>query len=202
MGGTARVERAVMPKVRMDTGLLRGKSPRRVVLEERIQQISCRTAEARNQRSRRPFPLRKGGFIVGKRSDIRPILFGGGTQGTSEPVVSLSSLPIEEEEFLPEDVKDFSNLRVAGEKRPTGAHLSENRPDRPHIDAGAVLAGSEEDFRRPIPKADDLQRRMFLMPSDHSYDVNAYLVSIRPQWNTKGSGQSKVPQLEIPLSVD
>lgn len=95
MGGAARVERAVMPKVRMDTGLLRGKPPRRVVLEERIQQISCRAAEARNQRSRRPFPFRKRGFIIGKRSDIRPILFGGCTQGTSEPIVSLSSLPIE-----------------------------------------------------------------------------------------------------------
>lgn len=100
IGGAARVERAVMPKVMMDTGLLRGKPPSRVVPKERIQQISCRAAEARNQRSRRAFPLGKGGFIVGKRNDIRPILFGGCTQGTSESVVSLSNLPIKRKNIL------------------------------------------------------------------------------------------------------
>jgi hypothetical protein len=37
--------------------------------------------------------------------------------------------------FILEDLEDFVNLRVSGKERFSGAHLCEDRANRPHIHA-------------------------------------------------------------------
>ena len=60
-------------------------------------------------------------------------------------------------EDLLEDLEDFVDLRVTGEERFAGAHLSEDGADRPHVDTGGVLTTAEQDFGSSIPEGDDLQ---------------------------------------------
>ena len=40
---------------------------------------------------------------------------------------------------LPEDLENLVNLRITREKGLSCAHLGENTPNRPHINAGGVL---------------------------------------------------------------
>jgi hypothetical protein len=58
--------------------------------------------------------------------------------------------------FLPEDLEDLVNLRIAREQWLLGDHFGEDASHRPHVDTGGVLATSQENLGSSVPERDDL----------------------------------------------
>jgi hypothetical protein len=57
---------------------------------------------------------------------------------------------------VPEDLENLVNFRVAWEEWLLGTHLCKDATHGPHVDAGRVLAASEQNFWCTIPQSDDL----------------------------------------------
>ena len=85
-----------------------------------------------------------------------------------------------------QEPKDPVQLVVLGSPRhqwPAVGHLGKDAPDAPNVNGGRVFAGSQQYVGRPVPQRHDL-------------------VGVGPHGNPKGSGQTKVGQLELSLPID
>lgn len=83
----------------------------------------------------------------------------------------------------PEDLEDLVNLGITSEQRLARAHLGEDAADGPHIDAGGVLAATEQNLRGAVPQRDDL-------------------VGVCAERHTEGSREPEIRELEVAVAVD
>jgi hypothetical protein len=60
------------------------------------------------------------------------------------------------ERYIPENLEDLINFGVAREEWSSGAHLSEDYSNRPHIYTSRVLPASKKNLRGTIPQCDNL----------------------------------------------
>lgn len=88
-----------------------------------------------------------------------------------------------QQQYVPEDLEDLVNLGIAREERLAGTHLGEDAADGPHVNAGGVLASTEQDLRGAVPQSNDL-------------------VGVSAQGNTEGARKTKVGQLQVAVSID
>lgn len=128
-------------------------------------------------------PLGETGLEVGEAGDAGPVFFSGSTEDA-------------------EDLEDFVNLRVAGEQGFACGHLGEDAANGPHVDACAVLTATEEDFGCAVPEGDDLRGVSIDMSRVKAAERFAYLVGVGAERDTKGSGQTKIGELEVALLVN
>lgn len=82
-------------------------------------------------------PLGEARLEVRERGDARPFVVGRCTEDA-------------------EDLEDFVDFGVAREERLACAHFGEDAAHGPHVDAGGVGAGAEQDFGGAVPEGDDL----------------------------------------------
>lgn len=137
---TPRVHKRALIEVRVHASLLCRDTRGRVVHEQGIQQIEAIVVEAGNgEVCVVALPFGERGLEVWEAGDAGPVELGRGA----------------------EDAEDFEyliNLAVAGKEGLAGAHLGEDAANGPHVDAGAVGAAAEEDFRGAVPECDNLGR--------------------------------------------
>lgn len=81
------------------------------------------------------------------------------------------------------DFKDLVNLGVTWEERMSQSHLGKDAADGPHVDGGAVVSRAQQHFGRTVP-----ERYNF--------------VGIGAERDTKGTGETKVGELEVTFAVD
>ena len=73
---------------------------------------------------------------------------------------------------------------TAGEERTASvSELGEDAASAPHIYAGSVELGSEQDIRRSVPEGH-------------------HLGAVASHWNTEGPSKTKICQFELPVFVD
>lgn len=129
------------------TGLLGADSARGVIDEQGFEQIQAVVAEdsaalaADELFFRVAGPFGEAGFEVGEAGHTGPVLLARCAENT-------------------EDLEDFINLRVAGEKRLAGGHFGKDTANGPHVDACAVLSASEKNFRCAVPESDNLSDKV------------------------------------------
>lgn len=166
----------------MDDGLLGGNAAGRVIDEEVVEQVEAHVVQrGDNGGDVGLVPLGERGLEVGEGGDAGPVLLRGRTENAV--TVSRAEGSAGDGLCVPEDLEDLVNLRVAREQRLAGAHLSKNAANRPHVDAGRVLAAAEQDLGRAVPQGDDL-------------------VGVCAERHAKGAGEPKIGELEVAVFVD
>lgn len=151
-------------------GLLGADASGRVVHKQALEEVEATVTEDLDAVSidellvGLPFPLREAALEVGEAGDAGPVVFTGRAEDA-------------------EDFEDLVDFRVTGEERLAGGHLGEDAADRPHVDAGAVLAAAEQDLGSAVPEGDDF-------------------VGVGAERNAEGTGQAKVGELQVALFVD
>lgn len=133
-----------LSKIRMRARLLRTDPRRRIIHQQRIQQIQALLTQPATPASISyqrdllvAYPFRKAGFEVREAGDAGPFCFGGRAENA-------------------EDFEDFVDFGVAGEEGFASAHFGEDAADGPHVHAGAVGAAAEQDLGSAVPEGYDL----------------------------------------------
>lgn len=82
-------------------------------------------------------PLRKGRLVIGQAPDSGPYVFVGCTENSAiwDQATRFDSKGLN----LPENSKDFINLRVAREERLTSGHFGDDTSNGPHINSSRVM---------------------------------------------------------------
>ncbi len=129
-------------------------------------------------------PLGERGLEVGVAGHAGPDVLGrGAEEAAGELELAWVHGACSDTDNLPEDLEDLVNLGVAREQGLAGAHLGKDAADRPHVDAGGVLAAAEQNLRGAVPEGDDL-------------------VGVGAQGDAERAGQAEVGELEVALAVD
>lgn len=82
-----------------------------------------------------------------------------------------------------EDLEDLVDFRVASEECFSLRHFCENTSDRPNIDRSGILFLTEQDLWCSVPESDNF-------------------MSVSLDWETKGSSQSEICQLNVTVLVN
>ncbi len=85
--------------------------------------------------------------------------------------------------MVPEDTEYCIYFTVTSKERTLGYKLSKYAANRPDIDWGRVAGRAKQDLRGSVPQSDNL-------------------VSISPDWHTKGARQTKISELEDAFAVN
>ena len=129
-------------KIRMRTSLLRRNPARRIIHQQRLEQVQPILPQHLNALGINnlilllALPLRKTGLEIRETRHPGPLLLRRRPQH-------------------PENLEDLIDLAITREQRFLRRHLREDAPDGPHVHAGAVLAAAEEDLGRAVPQRDD-----------------------------------------------
>ena len=154
----------------MRTSLLRANPPGRIIHEQILQQIHpllpnhLQRIRTNQLLLRLPLPLGKTTLEIRETRHPGPIRLGRRPQHA-------------------ENLENLINLAIAREQRFPRRHLGENAADGPHVDAGAVLAATEQDFGAPVPERDDF-------------------VGVGAEGDAEGAGEAEVGEFEVAFFVD
>ena len=94
---------------------------------------------------------------------------------------------------------------TAWEERTTGVgELGEDAAGAPHVDAGGVELGPEQNVRWAVPECDHLhQGALHIIVTDHKIHKNVfYLGTVTSDWDPEGPSQPKVCEFQLPILVD
>lgn len=157
-------------EVRVMHGLLGADAASRVVDEHALEEVEAVLAEDLDTVRvddlvvLLPLPLRKATLEVREGSDAGPVGLGRSAEDA-------------------EDLEDLVDFGVTGEERLARGHLGEDAANGPHVDAGGVLATTEENFRGAVPESDDF-------------------VGVGAKRHTESASETEISQLEVALLVD
>lgn len=116
-------------------------------------------------------------LVVTELRDTRPSSFSG-----SSHVPCRNQFGSQSNNIL-EDFVELVNFRITRKQSSTGGHLGKYTTSRPNVHRDRVRLRTQEDFRSTIPQGDDF-------------------MGVRTDWNTKGSGKSKVSKFQAPVRVN
>jgi hypothetical protein len=110
------------------------------------------------------------------------------------------------------------NLAVSSEKRLLIHHLNEDATSGPDVDRERVGLRTKQNFRRPVPESNHLQREWHYPQKKKKKRKenkkrkqnkkrrrkrrNTNLMSVRADRNTERARQAKVSQLDVSVRVD
>ena len=92
---------------------------------------------------------------------------------------------------------------TAWEERTTGvSELSEDAAGAPHVDAGCVELGPEQNVRWAVPECDNLHQGALHIIVTTKYKKLTYLGAITSDRDPEGPSQPKVCEFQLPILVD
>ena len=92
---------------------------------------------------------------------------------------------------------------TAWEERTTGVgELGEDAAGAPHVDAGGVELGPEQNVRWAVPECDHLHQGALHIIVTTKYTIMSYLGTVTSDWDPEGPSQTKVCEFQLPILVD